>query len=298
MKKPTSLLEELADTALDIEAMLDDLLPPAGAAPRLMRAMRHAALGGGKRVRPHLLRMSARLLGGDDAAALRAGAALEMVHCYSLVHDDLPAMDDDAMRRGRPTCHVAFDEATAILAGDALLTHAFMVLADAATHPSAEVRAGLIHALAKAAGHHGMVAGQMLDIEAEQAASHDEMMVRAVQMLKTGALFRFAAEAGAILAGAAAEDRERLRAYAHNIGLAFQIADDILDATAAPEAVGKRTGKDATAGKATFIDLYGLDGARQRAAALVDDAVEALDPYGAAADPLRALARFIITRGK
>ncbi len=289
--------DALKRTAQDVEEMLEALLPLEGAsAPRLVEAMRYAALGQGKRLRPFLVRESARILGGDDVSALRVGAALEMVHCYSLVHDDLPAMDDDDLRRGRPTCHKAFDEATAILAGDGLLTHAFLVLADPSTHPDPAVRCELVARLSHDSGHEGMAGGQMLDLLAERHATHDEAEVLAVQNLKTGALFRFACEAGAILAGAPEEDRERMRAYARNIGLAFQIADDILDVEATPEELGKATGKDAAAGKATFIDLYGLEGARTRARELVESAVSALAPYGDSADNLRAAARFIIER--
>jgi len=289
--------DALKRTARDMEKVLEALLPLDGAsAPRLVEAMRYAALGQGKRLRPFLVRESTRILGGDDASALRVGAALEMVHCYSLVHDDLPAMDDDDLRRGRPTCHRAFDEATAILAGDALLTHAFLVLADPETHPDPAVRCELVARLSRDAGHEGMAGGQMLDLLAERRASHDEAEVLAVQNLKTGALFRFACEAGAILAGAPEEDRERMRAYARDIGLAFQIADDILDVEATPEELGKATGKDAEAGKATFIDLYGLEGARARARELVESAISVLAPYGDSAGNLREAARFIVER--
>ncbi len=294
-----SFLDELARTARDIDVLLDGLLPLDGAAaPRLVEAMRYSALGQGKRLRPFLVRESTRILGGDDACALRVGAALEMIHCYSLVHDDLPAMDDDALRRGKPTCHIAHGEAAAILAGDGLLTHAFAVLADAATHPDPAVRCALVSRLAHASGHEGMAGGQMLDLEAEERASHDEAEVLAVQGLKTGALFRFACEAGAILSGAPQEDERRMRDYARNIGLAFQIADDILDVEATAEELGKATGKDAAAGKATFIDLYGLEGARARARELVTAAEAALAPYGARAEILREAARFIIERRK
>jgi farnesyl diphosphate synthase len=289
--------QALEETAQAIDRLLDDLLPLEGAAaPRVVEAMRYAALGQGKRLRPFFVRESGRILGAEDAHALRTGAALECVHCYSLVHDDLPAMDDDELRRGRPTCHIAFDEATAILAGDGLLTHAFRILADPATHPDAAVRSELVVRLAQAAGHEGMVGGQMLDLEAESRATHDEAEVLAVQRLKTGALFGFALEAGAILAGAPEDDRARMRAYAANVGLAFQIADDILDVEATPEELGKATGKDAAAGKATFIDLYGLEGAKARARELVEAAISHLDVYGERAGRLREAARFIIER--
>ncbi len=294
-----TFMDELKRTARDVDTLLDALLPLDGAAaPRLVEAMRYSALGQGKRLRPFLLRESARIHGADDARALRAGAALECVHCYSLIHDDLPAMDDDDLRRGQPTCHKRFDEATAILAGDGLLTHAFFILAAPQTHPDAAVRAELITGLARDSGHEGMAGGQMLDLQAEARASHDEAEVLAVQNLKTGALFGFACEAGAILAGRPKEDRARMRRYAGHIGLAFQIADDILDVESTPEELGKATGKDAGAGKATFIDLYGLDGARARARELVETAQEALSPYGEEADNLRQAARFIIERRK
>ncbi len=294
-----TFLEALKKTAQDVDRLLDRLIPLEGAAaPRVVEAMRYSALGAGKRIRPFFVRESARILGADDYAALRAGAALECVHCYSLVHDDLPAMDDDDLRRGRPTVHKQFDEATAILAGDGLLTHAFLILAGEETHPEANVRAELIAALAQAAGHEGMVGGQMLDLQAEETASHAEDEVLRIQRLKTGALFRFALMAGAILAGAGEEDRRRMREYADAVGLAFQIADDILDVEATPEELGKATGKDAEAGKATFVDLYGVDGARKRAQAMVDQAITAIDIYGRRADLLREAARFIIERRK
>ena len=291
--------QRLAQTARDIDALLDQMLDArAAAAPRVVEAMRHAALGQGKRLRPFFVRESARLLGADDAQALRVGAALECVHCYSLVHDDLPAMDDDDLRRGKPTCHVAFDEATAILAGDALLTKAFAILADAATHPHAQVRAELIAALAQAAGHEGMVGGQMLDIEAEARRDLDENDILRIQKLKTGALIRYALTAGAILARAPARDRTRLANYADAVGLAFQIADDILDVEASAEELGKTPGKDAAANKATFVKLYGLKRAKLKARELVKVAMHALEPYGEKAQLLMQAARFVIERRK
>jgi farnesyl diphosphate synthase len=292
--------QRLERTAADVEALLDTLLPreETAAAPRLAAAMRHAALGGGKRIRPFFVRETTALCGGDDARALRVGAALECIHCYSLVHDDLPAMDDDALRRGRPTVHVAFDEATAILAGDALQSLAFEIIADSATHPDAAVRAELAGMLAKASGEAGMAGGQMLDMQAEAASERALAQVITIQRLKTGALFRFACEAGAVLAGADETARAALRAYADAIGLAFQVADDILDVQATAEELGKTPGKDAAAGKATFVDLLGLDGARQRARELVDEAIAALAPFGAHADMLRAAARFVIERNR
>ncbi len=287
----------LKQTASEIEALLDELLAlNTSLAPRVTEAMRYSALAQGKRLRPFFVSESARILGADHRQALRVGAALECIHCYSLVHDDLPAMDDDELRRGKPTCHIAFDEATAILAGDGLLTVAFEIVADPATHADGAVRADLALQLARAAGHNGMVGGQMLDLAAEQKQSHDLDEIIAIQSLKTGALFRFSLEGGAILAQAGTDDRAAMRTYADKVGLAFQIADDILDVESSPEQLGKATQKDADAGKATFIDLFGLDGARQKASALADEACDALTSYGDKATTLREAARFIVER--
>ena len=290
--------QRLHDTAAAIDRLLDSLLPhpETAAAPRLAAAMRHAALGGGKRLRPFLVREAARLFGGDDAQALRVGVALECLHCYSLVHDDLPAMDDDDLRRGRPTVHRAYDEATAILAGDALLTLSFELLTDERTSPDAALRARLVAELARAAGEAGMVGGQMLDLEAEAAAAHDLEQVVTIQRLKTGALFRFALRAGALLGRASADDLARMDRLADAIGLAFQITDDILDVEATAEELGKTPGKDAAAGKATFVDLLGLEGARRRARELLEQTLAALAPYGERGELLCAAARFIVTR--
>ena len=289
--------EELAKAAAETDGELDQLLKPEGArSPRLLEAMRYAALGPGKRIRPFFVLTVARILGADAAAARRVAAALECVHCYSLVHDDLPAMDDDDLRRGRPTTHIAFDEATAILAGDSLLTIAFEILADPATHPDAAVRAELVLKLAQASGANGMAGGQMLDMQAEADLEKSLPRIVALQSLKTGALFRFALEASAILARSRPETRARLLAYADAVGLAFQIADDILDHESTPEIMGKRTAKDAAAGKATFVDLLGLTGARQRALSLVESAIQNLQGFGSDAELLREAARFIISR--
>ncbi|HHY02794.1 MAG TPA: polyprenyl synthetase family protein [Paracoccus sp.] len=265
-------------------------LPPGD----LADAMRYASAGG-KRVRALLVLESARLYGVDAARAMPVAVAVELVHAYSLVHDDLPAMDDDDLRRGQPTCHIRWSEATAILAGDALQAQAFAVLADPAVGP-AEMRIALVARLAEAAGAQGMVWGQALDIAAETAGTAlDLAAIEALQQAKTGALIRFAATAGAVLAGA---DPAPLDDYATNLGLAFQIADDILDVTGSAEQTGKRTGKDQAAGKATFVSLLGLDEARARAAAMVARAESALEPFGdhQAAGNLRALARFVIHR--
>ncbi|MGE0211526.1 MAG: polyprenyl synthetase family protein [Parvibaculaceae bacterium] len=287
----------LKTVASEIDSMLDRLLPLETAkARRVVEAMRYSALAQGKRLRPFFVTETARLLGADAHGALRTGCALECVHCYSLVHDDLPAMDDDDLRRGKPTCHKAFDEATAILAGDGLLTFAFEILGEPETHSNPKVRIELVLELARAAGHAGMVGGQMLDLEAEEKATRDLDQIILLQSLKTGALFRYSCEAGAILAEADGEVRKALRTYADAVGLAFQIADDILDVESTPETLGKATQKDSAAGKATFIDLYGLEGAKSRARSLVAEACGALDRFGARADVLKEAARFIVDR--
>ena len=284
----------LQDTAAATDALLGQLLSQS-ASPRLLSAMRYAALGAGKRLRPFLVLESARLFNVPQSQALRVGAALECVHCYSLVHDDLPAMDDDELRRGKPTTHKKFDEATAILAGDSLLTLAFEILAQTETHGDAAVRSNLILELAKASGMNGMAGGQMLDIEAEAGTSLLLEHIMRIQSHKTGALFRFACEAGAMMAGA---DRKSLRHYADDIGLAFQITDDLLDLESTPAELGKATQKDNTRGKATIASLMGRDAAQLKAKELVESAIAALSPYGNAADMLRAAARFIISRKK
>ncbi|MES0024353.1 MULTISPECIES: polyprenyl synthetase family protein [unclassified Mesorhizobium] len=262
---------------------------------RLMAAMRHGVLNGGKRLRPFLVMESAALFGADGEASLRVATALECVHCYSLIHDDLPAMDDDDLRRGQPTVHKAFDEATAILAGDALLTLAFDVLADEATALPAERRAALVLALARAAGTGGMVGGQTLDLEAERNRPDEAGIVR-LQAMKTGALIRYACEAGAIIAGAAPQDRDRLAEFGSAVGLAFQLADDLLDLTADASQMGKATGKDAAAGKATLVALHGANWARSQLHGLVKQAHELLEPYGEQAALLKAAASFVAVR--
>lgn len=274
--------------------MLEQLLSES-ASPRLLSAMRYAALGAGKRLRPFLVIESARLFNVPPASALRVGAALECVHCYSLVHDDLPAMDDDDLRRGKPTVHRQFDEATAILAGDSLLTLAFEILAHGETHNDAEVRSDLVLELAQASGLNGMAGGQMLDIEAEASAAQTLDSIIRIQNNKTGALFRFACESGAIMAGA---DRTPLCRYADDIGLAFQITDDLLDLESTPQQLGKATQKDTGKRKATIASLMGRDAAQRKAQELVESATAALAPYGSAADTLREAARFIVSRKK
>lgn len=262
---------------------------------RLMEAMRYAALDGGKRIRPFLAIACSELFNVKPDRALRVAAAIEMVHCYSLVHDDLPAMDDDSLRRGQPTCHVRFDEATAILAGDALLTKAFEILATDETHPDPHVRAELVLALARAAGPEGMVGGQMLDLIAETEELNMPEITR-LQRMKTGMLIAVSCESGAILGKATDGARHALHAYAHDLGLAFQIADDLLDVEGDEKTVGKRTGKDADAGKATFVSLLGVERARAQARLLVDQAREHLDLFGKKADSLQDMADFVINR--
>ena len=262
---------------------------------RLMQAMRHGVLNGGKRLRPFLLMESAALFGVDGEAPLRVAAALECVHCYSLIHDDLPAMDDDDLRRGQPTVHKAFDEATAILAGDSLLTYAFEILASEETDLPATTRLSLVSALARASGLGGMAGGQMLDLEAERAAP-GEAGILMLQAMKTGALIRFACEAGAIVGGATADERSRLAEFGSAVGLAFQLADDLLDLTSDAATLGKAAGKDAAAGKATLAGLHGIDWTRRQLDGLVAQAEELLEPFGDTASMLRAAARFIARR--
>jgi farnesyl diphosphate synthase len=267
--------------------------------PRLMAAMRHAVLGGGKRLRPFLLIETARMLGVEGEGPARAGAAVELLHCYSLVHDDLPSMDDDDLRRGRPTVHKAFDEATAILAGDALQSLAFEVLADPATDPDPTVRADLVLGLARAAGLGGMVGGQMLDLAAEGRYGENrlgEPDVRRLQAMKTGAILAYSVEAGAALGRADPAARERLLAYGRALGAAFQVADDILDRESSAETMGKRTGKDLEKGKATLVDLLGLEGAHRECDRLLGESLAALEPFGSAAETLKEAARFTVER--
>ena len=285
-----------------MEGVLDALIPRAvegasGREERVFEAMRYACLAGGKRLRPFLVVESARLFGVPEAQSLRAAAAIEFVHCYSLVHDDLPAMDDDDLRRGRPTTHKQFDEATAILAGDALLTLAFEVLADPATHADAAVRSELVTALARGAGAEGMVGGQMFDLEAEKHGdTFDLDDVMRLQAMKTGRLIGFSCAAGGILGGGSGEQRQALDRYAADLGLAFQVADDILDATGDEAEVGKKVGKDADAGKATFVSLLGLEEARDRANKLALQAQSHLDLFAQDADLLRQVANFVVER--
>jgi farnesyl diphosphate synthase len=261
----------------------------------LYEAMRHAAIGGGKRLRPLLTMASARLFAIDRERALRVGAAIEAIHVYSLIHDDLPCMDNDDLRRGKPTVHKAFGEAAAVLAGDSLHALAFEILAHQATHDDPFVRSDLVLELAKAAGPAGMAGGQMMDLAAE-GAGFDLPAITRLQQLKTGALIEYSVEAPCIMAKLAPEARTSYRGYARNIGLAFQITDDLIDHSGDEAAAGKRTGKDAHAGKATFVSVLGPDRARQQAGFLANQAIEHLDGHGDEADLLRAVARFAIER--
>jgi farnesyl diphosphate synthase len=298
--------QRLAACATQAEGLLDQLLesealPGETARPeRLISAMRHAVLGGGKRLRPFLVTETAALFGASHDGALLAGCALELLHCYSLVHDDLPAMDNDDTRRGKPTVHKAFDEATAILAGDALLTLAFDVLARAAVHKDANIRIALVTALARAAGIGGMAGGQMYDLAAEgrftKKRALGESEVVTLQAMKTGALIRFACRAGAILGKADSVALSQIERYGAAIGQAFQIADDLLDVEGDAKTLGKAAGKDAAAGKATLVAVLGAEGARARIDQLIADADAALATFGEKADTLRAAARFVAER--
>ncbi len=288
--------EALAQAATLTDSALDRLLVvPPDLEARVYQAMRYSALAPGKRLRPFLVLAGARLFGVARRCALQVAAAIEMVHAYSLVHDDLPAMDDSDLRRGRPTCHKEFDEATAVLAGDGLLTTAFEVLAHSDTHADPAVRCELVAALAAAAGAAGMVGGQMIDLIAEHQLLDIGAITR-LQRMKTGALIAFACEAGAILAKAPAEPRTALRGYAHDLGLAFQIADDLLDVEGSAAETGKPVGADAAAGKATFVSILGVARARAQAELLVRQAVAHLDLFGGRAELLREAARFVISR--
>lgn len=288
--------EALAQAACLTDSALDQLLVvPPDLEARVYEAMRYSALAPGKRLRPFLVLAGARLFGIARPCALQVAAAIEMVHAYSLVHDDLPAMDDSDLRRGRPTCHKEFDEATAVLAGDGLLTAAFEVLAHPDTHSDPAVRCELVAALAAAAGAAGMVGGQMIDLIAERRTLDIGAITR-LQRMKTGALIAFACEAGAILAKAPAEPRIALRRYAHDLGLAFQIADDLLDVEGSAAETGKPVGADAAAGKATFVSILGVGRARAQAELLIRQAVAHLDLFGGRAELLREAARFVISR--
>ncbi len=293
----TRLRDSAAETQVALVAMLGDvaLTDETARPPQLLAAMRHGTLNGGKRLRPFLVRETAAMLGGKAEAALRVGVALECLHCYSLIHDDLPAMDDDDLRRGQPTVHKAFDEATAILAGDALLTYAFDIITAPETDLSDRQKVELVLALSRAAGMGGMVGGQVLDIEAEKSRP-DEAGIVKLQAMKTGALLRFACEAGAIAAGASEADRQTMRKFGETVGLSFQLADDLLDVTSDAATLGKATGKDAGRGKGTLVALHGTEWAEKRLDALTQEAENLLSPYGEKAAILRQAARFIANR--
>ncbi|WRH70907.1 MAG: polyprenyl synthetase family protein [Erythrobacter sp.] len=284
----------------EVDSLFDALLPvPEDTSARLIEAMRYAAIGGGKRVRPLLVVSTASLFGVAREPALRAGAAIEAIHVYSLIHDDLPCMDDDDLRHGKPTLHKAYDEATAVLAGDALHALAFEVLADPETSADPFSRVELISTLGTASGMSGMAGGQMMDMVAdEEGVTYDLPAITRLQQLKTGALLAAAVEMGAILGKVPPQGRAPLRAYARDIGLAFQIADDLLDVEGDVEKAGKALRKDNEQGKQTFVTLMGIDKAREQARALVDQAVGHLAAYGPEADILRALARYIVERDR
>jgi farnesyl diphosphate synthase len=291
-----TLQQALDETAAAINRTLERLLPSADLAEApLYEAMRHGTLAGGKRLRPFLVIQSAFLFNVDSSRARRVAAAVEMLHCYSLIHDDLPAMDNAALRRGQPTVHKQFGEATAILAGDALLTLAFEILAEAETHEDPRVRCELVRALAQAAGGHGMVGGQMLDLIGE----HEEFdlgTISRLQRMKTGQLMAFACESGAILGKAGEPQRKALRNYAYDLGLAFQVTDDILDVEADPQDTGKDSGKDEQANKATFVKAMGKQQARERAEMLVKQACAHLNIFEGRADILKELAQYVLKR--
>lgn len=288
----------IGQIAAEIDAEFDRLLPvPDDARAPLFEAMRYAAIGGGKRLRPLLLVATSSIFHVDRVVAIRVAAAVEAIHVYSLVHDDLPCMDDDDMRRGKPTTHKAFGDATAVLAGDSLHALAFEILANPATHPDPFIRSELIATLALASGPDGMAGGQMMDLEAEKT-TFDLPTITRLQALKTGALIAASVEMGAILGHVPPEGRTHLRGYARDVGLAFQIVDDIMDVEGDEELAGKALNKDAAAGKETFVSLMGLDRAKQQAAMLVDQSLSHLAGYGAEADLLRAIASFVLERDR
>ncbi len=288
--------ERLADVANQMETVLTALLPmPNGLQSSIMEAMRYAALDGGKRLRPFLMVETARMLGYENKGLYIAAAALECLHVYSLIHDDLPCMDDDDLRRGKPTVHKAYNEAMAVLAGDGLLTQAFALLVRNDVHPDPAIRIALIEGLTNAGGVKGMIGGQVIDISVKEG-DRDEKLITELQALKTGALIEYAVMAGAILADAQKHEREALRAYAHDIGLAFQIKDDILDVEGDVETLGKAVGKDENLGKATFVSILGLDGARKRAQILGDRAKYHLESFGKTAQTLCDTVDFVLHR--
>ncbi|NKB54224.1 MAG: polyprenyl synthetase family protein [Rhizobiaceae bacterium] len=291
LKTTAQVVNQRLDQILTLEADEGELVRP----PKLVAAMRHGLLNGGKRLRPFLVIQSAALFGVDQSRSLQTACALECLHSYSLVHDDLPQMDDDDLRRGQPTVHKAYDEATAILAGDALLTLAFDLITDEKCHGDSGVRCELANLLARASGMDGMIGGQMLDLEAE-AQSPGETGIRVMQQMKTGALIQFACTAGAVLGQASNIDRSRLAHFGNTIGLAFQLADDLLDVTSNAETMGKAVGKDAGRGKGTLIGLLGVSEVRELLSKAVEEAVDCLSEFGAEADILRQTAHYVVER--
>ncbi len=298
---PDQFDHRLRENASKISSKLDGLLSGASLdgeiirPPRLMAAIRHGVLNGGKRIRPFLLIETAALFNTSGQGVIHAACALECLHCYSLIHDDLPSMDDDDLRRGQPTVHKAYDEAMAVLAGDALLTYTFDLMSDPLISNDANIRATLVQLLARAAGHGGMIGGQVLDIAAETKVLNEDEILQ-LQSMKTGALLRFACEAGAVMANASGQDRKALTRFGGIIGQAFQLADDLLDVTSNSETMGKATGKDEAKGKKTLIDYYGVDGSKTRLGKLIVEANDLLAPFGEKADILRQTAQFIIER--
>jgi farnesyl diphosphate synthase len=291
-----SLTAAMAETVEQIETAIEVLLPKAELAEaRLFAAMRYGSLGGGKRLRPFLVMEGARMFGVSPGCSLRVATAVELIHCYSLIHDDLPAMDDGKLRRGQPTVHLQYDEATAILAGDGLLTLAFEILADHETHEDANVRCRLVTALSRAAGPRGMVGGQMLDLIAETTV-FDIGAITRLQRMKTGELIAFSTMAGGLLGRANPAQLHALQAYAHDLGLAFQIADDLLDIEGSEHETGKSVGRDSEAGKATFVSILGVDRARDQARRLAAQAASHLDIFEARADMLKEVAQYIVER--
>tara|TARA_R110001599_G_scaffold292664_6_gene496409 strand:+ start:2917 stop:3804 length:888 start_codon:yes stop_codon:yes gene_type:complete len=292
----TQLEDAIATTAREVERVMEFLLPKADdAEARVFQAMRYSCLGGGKRLRPFIVTQSAKMFAVDERCALRVGAAVEFLHCYSLIHDDLPAMDDSDLRRGRTSCHKKFDEATAILAGDGLQALAFEVLAAEETSSDAFVRAKLVSELAKAAGGEGMVGGQMIDLLAEEQ-EFDIGAITRMQRMKTGEIFAFAATSGAIMGHATDRHIHALHSFAQELGLAFQIADDLLDAVGDSNTTGKPVGQDGAAGKATFVSVLGIERARSQARLLAEQAARALDLFGERADLLKQVAAYVVDR--
>jgi farnesyl diphosphate synthase len=293
-----ALAQKLQEVSEQLNQYLDELLPqPENGEARVIEAMRYSALSGGKRLRPFLTVSSANLFSVSREASLQTAAAIELMHTYSLIHDDLPAMDNDDLRRGQPSCHRKFDEATAILAGDALQSFAFQILADSSTHPDSNVRCELVRTLAIASGCRGMVGGQMMDMLAENKTLETDEIIR-LQRMKTGELFALSCEAGAILGKASRNLRNALRGYAHDMGLAFQITDDLLDVEGTRDETGKSVNKDKVAGKATLVSVLGVDQARAQAQMLAAQAKRYLDVFDGRADILRELADFVVTRRK